>query len=148
MQSIESSVSAGVTKTVEEKNIETLNLVVVGMIAVFAAIMVVNTLLAVVAHRRREFGQQRLAGSTPGQVLQMAGVESLVLLTTGVLFGSVASLVTVIPYSIASADTVVPDATVGVYLAIVGAAAVLTVATTLAATRKAITVPAVDAVAV
>ena len=62
------------------------------MIALFAAIMLVNTLIAATTYRRREFGQQRLAGATRGQVLRMVGVEGVVLAVTGVLFGALASL--------------------------------------------------------
>src|SRR5262249_13554464 len=71
MQSTENAVTAGVAKTADQKNIETLNLVVIAMIALFAAIMLINTLIAATTHRRREFAQQRLAGATPVQVLRV-----------------------------------------------------------------------------
>lgn len=63
MQSIEHAAPAvaGTSITAgEAKNLETLNYVVVGMIAAFAAIMLVNTLVAATTHRRQEFGQLRL----------------------------------------------------------------------------------------
>jgi FtsX-like permease family len=145
MQSIENAATA--VKTAEEKSVETLNFVVVGMIALFAAIMLVNMLVAATTYRRREFGQQRLAGSTPRQVLAMVSAEGLVLASTGVLFGSVASIFTVVPYSIARTQTVLPDATVAIYLAVVAAAAVLTLASSVGAARRAIRVPAIEAVA-
>ena len=53
------------TGSADDKNIETLNYVVVGMIAVFAAVMLVNLLVAEMTNRRREFAQLRLIGSTP-----------------------------------------------------------------------------------
>lgn len=64
---IENRASAGLVATREAEDVELLNYVVVGMIALFAAIMVVNTLAAAIADRRREFGQQRLAGATGGR---------------------------------------------------------------------------------
>jgi ABC-type antimicrobial peptide transport system permease subunit len=148
MQGIENAASSGVAQTAEEKSIETLNFVVVGMIAVFAAIMLINTLVAATTYRRQEFGQQRLAGSTPPQVLRMVSLESLVLVSTGVLFGSVAAIFTVVPYSIARTDSILPDATVATYLGIVSAAAFLVLASSLGATRRALRTPAVEAVAV
>nr|MDT0664703.1 ABC transporter permease [Micromonospora sp. DSM 115978] len=111
MQTIENgaTAAAGALKSEEQRTIETLNFVVVGMIAVFAAIMLVNTVISTTAYRRREFGQQRLIGSTPPQVLRMVGLESLVLVVTGVLAGSLASLVTVLPYSYARTGDWLPD---------------------------------------
>jgi hypothetical protein len=76
---------------------ELLNLVVVGMVCVFAAMMVVTTLVATVAARRREFGLQRLAGSTRGQVTTMAGIEAALLAATGIAVGGAASLGAVVP---------------------------------------------------
>jgi predicted lysophospholipase L1 biosynthesis ABC-type transport system permease subunit len=147
MQSIENAASAGLVKTNEQSNVETLNFVVVGMIAVFAAIMLINTLVAATIHRRREFGQQRLVGSTPPQVVRMVSMESVVLAATGILFGSFASIVTVVPYSIARTDSILPDSTIAIYLGIVTVAAALTLAASLGATRRAISMPAVQAAA-
>lgn len=149
MQSIDNAaISAeGLVKTNEQRNIETLNFVVVGMIVLFAAIMLVNTLVATIQNRRREFGQQRLAGSTPPQVLGMVSVEGAVLASAGVLFGSIASIVTVIPFSIARTDSVLPDQTIGIYLGVVGTAALTTLAASLIAARRTIRGPAVEAVA-
>lgn len=151
MQSIENSAPTSgdsSTTSTEAQNIETLNFVVIGMIALFAAIMVVNTLVAATIHRRQEFGQQRLVGSTPPQVLQMVSLEGVVLALTGVFFGSVASIVTVVPYSIARTDSVLPDTTIGLWLGIAGTAAALTLATSLGAAQRAVRAPAVEAAAV
>ena len=147
MQNIENAAvdAAGVTQTTEERSIETLNFVVVAMIAVFAAIMLLNTLIAATTHRRQEFGQQRLAGSTPPQVLRMVGLESLVLAATGVLFGSLASILTVVPFAIARTGSRRPESTIAIHLAVVGAAVLLTLASSLAATRRALRTPALEA---
>jgi putative ABC transport system permease protein len=150
MQSIENGAPAVANTSItaaDAKNLETLNYVVVGLISAFAAILLVNTVVAATSHRRQEFGQLRLAGSTPPQVLLMVALESLVLLVTGVVFGTIAALFTIVPYSLARTDSVIPDSPIAIYLAVVGAAAILTFAAGLAAARHGIRRPAVDAVA-
>ncbi|GAA1883327.1 ABC transporter permease [Asanoa iriomotensis] len=148
MQSVENRADApgGTIPASMQRNIETLNLVVVGMIALFAAIMLVNTLIAATTYRRREFGQQRLAGATPGQVRRMVGAEAAVLAVTGVLAGSVASLATIVPYTIARTDRLVPDAPAVIWPAIALAAVVLTLAASIGSARRALRTPAVEAV--
>ncbi|TDD70580.1 FtsX-like permease family protein [Actinomadura rubrisoli] len=138
--------AAGLIKDNEQKNIETLNLVVIGMVVLFTAIMLVNTLVAATAHRRREFGQTRLAGATPGQVLAAVALESVVLTVTGVVCGTVASAFTIVPFGIARMDSATPDGSVWTYLAVVALAAVLTGATAYSATRRAVRTPAIEAV--
>ncbi|MBA8951969.1 FtsX-like permease family protein [Actinomadura namibiensis] len=130
------------------ETIETLNLVVIGMIVAFTALMLVNTLLAATAHRRREFGQLRLAGAAPGQVLGAVALEGAVLMVTGVLAGTVASVFTILPFTAARADALVPDGGPGIYAGTVAVAAALTLVTVVGATRRALRVPAVEAVAV
>jgi ABC-type antimicrobial peptide transport system permease subunit len=148
MQAIENAATDGVAQTQEEESIETLNFVVVGMIAVFAAVMVINTLIAATTHRRQELAQHRLVGATPEQVLHTVGLESLVLVATGVTCGTIASLVTIVPYSIARTDSLVPDASVAIWLGIVAVAAALALASSLGAARHAVKAPAVEAAAV
>ncbi|GAA5190959.1 ABC transporter permease [Rugosimonospora acidiphila] len=135
-------------QSADEKAVETLNLIIVGMIAVFAAVVLINLAIATTVHRRREFGQQRLIGSTPGQVLRMLSLETVVTVVTGLVFGTVAALAGVVPYSIALAHRVVPDAGWATYLAVAATAVVLTFVATLGAGGRAIERPALDAVAV
>lgn len=150
LQAIENSAIAatGVAKTAEYKNIETLNFVVVGMIALFAAVMLINTLVAAVIHRRNEFGQQRLTGATPPQVLGMVSVEGVLLSLIGILFGSVAAVVAIVPYSLAKTDSAMPNESILIYLGIVAIAAFLTLVTSLGAARRAIRMPAIRAITV
>ncbi|OLT23888.1 transmembrane transport protein [Actinomadura sp. CNU-125] len=138
--------AAGIAKTSEEKNIETLNFVVIGMIIVFTAIMLINTLVAATAHRRREFGQTRLVGATPRQVMYTVAVESVVQTALGVACGSVAALFTIVPFSLARVDSPFPEGDAWTYVAVVALAAVLTGATIATATRRALRTPAIDAV--
>ncbi|SNS65121.1 putative ABC transport system permease protein [Actinomadura meyerae] len=137
--------AAGLAKTADQKSIETLNFVVIGMVVLFTAIMLVNTLVAATAHRRREFGQTRLAGATPRQLLGAVALESAVLTVTGVLLGTVAALFTIVPFGLARRDSAVPDGDVSIYLAVAALAAVLTGVTAHAATRRTLRVPAVEA---
>ncbi|WP_141583524.1 FtsX-like permease family protein [Actinomadura sp. WMMA1423] len=137
--------AAGLTKDAEQKSIETLNFVVIGMVVLFTAIMLVNTLIAATAHRRREFGQTRLAGATPRQVLTAVALESAVLTVTGVVCGTVASAFTIVAFGLARRDSALPVGNAWTFLAVVALAAVLTGATSWAATRRAIRVPAVEA---
>ncbi|MEV0319725.1 FtsX-like permease family protein [Streptomyces sp. NPDC050658] len=148
MQAVESDAikASGLTKSVEDKNLETLNFVVVGIIVVFSCIMLINSLYAATSYRSREFGQQRLAGATPGQVLGMVGVEGLVLTATGVFFGTAAGLAGILPFSSARSDTLVPDQGLGIWLTIVGVATAATMITSVGTARRALRTPAVQAV--
>ncbi|XRQ13430.1 FtsX-like permease family protein [Actinomadura welshii] len=137
--------AAGLAKTAEQRDIETLNFVVIGMVVLFTAIMLVNTLIAGTVHRRREFGQTRLAGATPRQVLGVAALEAAVLTVTGVACGTVASVFTIVPFGLARRDSLTPDGDVWTYLAVVALAAVLTGATAYGAARRTIRAPAVEA---
>lgn len=151
MQEIDNDAAAlaGLVKTNEQRNIETLNFVVIGMIALFACIMLINTLIASTTHRSREFGQQRLTGATPGQVTTMVTLESLVLAVTGVVFGTIASLATILPYSYARTDSWIPEGiNPATYAGVIAVAFSVTLITSLATTRRTLTTPAITAVTV
>ncbi|WP_320778001.1 FtsX-like permease family protein [Streptomyces sp. CRN 30] len=149
LQSVESDAVAasGRVKTVDAKNMETLNLTVVGIIAVFVCLMLVNSLYAATTYRSGEFGRQRLAGATPGQVLGTVGAEGALLTVVGVLFGTLAALAGVVPFTVVRTDEVVPDAFLGTGLAMAAVAAAVTLGTSLATARRVLRVPAVAAVA-
>ncbi|MDT0265423.1 FtsX-like permease family protein [Streptomyces sp. DSM 44915] len=115
----------------ESRTMETMNYVVVGIIAAFCCLMLVNTLVSATAFRRREFGQQRLAGATPGQVLAGVGLEGLLIAVTGTVFGALASLAALLPFGQARADAWWP--TDGVVWAIQGVVVGVAVVVTLAA---------------
>ncbi|MGX5210743.1 FtsX-like permease family protein [Streptomyces violaceus] len=150
MQAVESDAveASGAVKSVDAKNLETLNFTVVGIIVVFVCVMLVNSLYAATSYRVREFGQQRLAGATPGQVLGLVGVEGLILMVTGVFFGALAALAGVVPFTVARTDEVVPGEFFGIGAAVVAVAAVVTLGTSLATARRTLRTPAVGAVAV
>ncbi|MFG2027504.1 response regulator transcription factor [Streptomyces sp. NPDC048825] len=90
--------------------------------------------------------RQRLAGATPGQVLGMVGVESLVLTATGVFFGTAAGFAGIIPFTAVRTDSLLPDEGPGTWLAIVAIATAATFVTSLATARRTLRTPAVGAV--
>ncbi|MFI1356204.1 FtsX-like permease family protein [Streptomyces sp. NPDC020898] len=148
MQAVESAAieASGVRKSVEAKNLETLNLTVVGIIVVFVCVMLVNSLYAETTYRAREFGQQRLAGATPGQVLGTVGVEGAILTATGVFFGTAAGLAGIIPFTTVRTDSVLPGQGLGIWVAIVAVAVAATLGTSLLTARRVLRTPAVGAV--
>ncbi|MEV0404775.1 FtsX-like permease family protein [Actinoallomurus sp. NPDC050550] len=148
MQWIENAATtaSGVVSTADQKTTETLNFTVIGMLVVFSAIMLINTLVAAMTYRRGEFARQRLVGLTPPQVLKAVAVEGVILTVLGVASGTVAGLFTIVPYSIARTGRALPDVGAGSYLGVVVIAAVLTLGTGLTAARRAIRTPAVEAV--
>ncbi|GII64208.1 ABC transporter permease [Sphaerisporangium krabiense] len=106
------------------------NYLLVGVIVAYTAIAVVNTQVMATARRRREFGLQRLTGSTRGQVLRMTGVEALMVAVTGILLGTVASAISLVPFAIAVDGSPLPSGPWGIYAGVVGAVAVITVGAT------------------
>ncbi|MEU4658975.1 FtsX-like permease family protein, partial [Streptomyces sp. NPDC023723] len=150
IQAVESDAVAasGRVKSVDAKNLETLNFTVVGIIAVFVCVLLVNSLYAATAARSGEFGRQRLAGATPGQVLGTVAVEGVLLTVTGVLFGTVAALAGIVPFTVVRTDAVLPDAFWGTWLAMTAVAAAVTLGTGVGTARRVLRVPAVRAVAV
>jgi putative ABC transport system permease protein len=149
MQTVESHAieASGLKKSVETKNLETLNFTVVGIIVVFVCVMLVNSLYAATTYRRREFGQQRLAGATPGQVLRTVGAEGLIVTVTGVFFGTVAALAGIVPFTVVRTDSVLPDRGIGIYVAVVAVSVAVTLGTGLVTARRVLRAPAVEAVA-
>ncbi|WP_406471073.1 FtsX-like permease family protein [Streptomyces sp. NBC_01615] len=148
MQAVENDAidASGVPKSIDAKNLETLNLVVVGIIVVFSCVMLINSLYAATTYRGQEFGQQRLAGATPGQVLAMVGTEGVILTVTGVLFGTVAGLAGILPFTLVRTDTTWPGRGLGIWLAVVTVATAVTLGTSLFTARRSLRTPAVAAV--
>ena len=120
-----------------------LNYVVVGMIITFAAIMVVNGVAAMLAHRRAELARLELVGATPGQVRASVLLEAGIVATVGVLLGPLASAATVLPFAYARHEGVVPDGQLWAPLAVAAGAAALTLASTRMALHR--SAPAVAA---
>ncbi|MDT0447066.1 FtsX-like permease family protein [Streptomyces johnsoniae] len=148
VQAVESDAIAasGLARSVDDKNLESVNLIVVGIIVGFACIMLINSLYAATSYRSREFGGQRLAGATPRQVLGMVLTEGLLLTVTGVVLGTAAGLAGLVPFNVVRTDTVWPEQSPLVWFGIVATAAAATVVTGWATARRALRTPAVVAV--
>ncbi|MFB7596645.1 FtsX-like permease family protein [Streptomyces sp. NPDC056160] len=149
MQAVESAAvrSSGLVESVDAKNLQTLNLTVVGIVVVFVCVMLVNSLYAATTYRRREFGQQRLAGATPGQVLGAVAVEGAIVTVAGVLCGTVAALAGIVPFTMVRGGAVLPHEALGVWQAVAALAAAVVLGTSLLTARQVLRTPAVDAVA-
>jgi putative ABC transport system permease protein len=107
------------------------NYLILGMIIAYTAVSVINTLATSTARRRREFGLQRLTGSTPSQVLRMMFGEGVLVTVAGVLLGTVAALLTLLPFGAKVSDSGRPTGPIWLYLVVVGSAAVLTLGATM-----------------
>jgi putative ABC transport system permease protein len=139
--------AAGAPDDPQSRSVALLNYVVVSMIAVFAAIMVVNTLVTVVSQRRQEFAAQRLGGAGGRQLIAVVGFEAALISVAGIVIGGLASLGTVIPFTIARTDRWLPDTGPGVYAGVSAVALVVTLVTALLVARRAVRAPVLDAVA-
>lgn len=102
--------------------------IMVLMIAGYAAITMINTLASSMMARRREFGMQRLAGSTRNQVLGMVGFEGVILALSGVTLGTLAAAVVLLPVSIERLGSVVPAGSPWIYASTVAVTVLLTLA--------------------
>lgn len=127
----------GITQA-QADTVTLLNNVVVGMIALFAALLTVNAILAVIGDRRAEFGRLLLVGASPEQLRSAVFAETLFTSGVGVALGVLASLATVVPFSIARGEGVVPDGQLWIPLAIGAAAMTLSVAAATVASRRAL----------
>ncbi|MEU4294356.1 FtsX-like permease family protein [Kribbella sp. NPDC026596] len=107
------------------------NYMLVGMLIAYTAVSVVNTLVSTTLRRRREFALQRLTGSTRGQVLRMLWTESTLVTLAGITLGTLVALACLLPYSAKVSTSAIPTGPLWIYGVIVGAAALLTFASTL-----------------
>jgi putative ABC transport system permease protein len=98
---------------------------ILGVLIMYTVLAVVNSMIISTTRRRREFGLQRLTGSTRGQVLRMMSVEAILVAVIGVVLGTVVSCSTLVPFSLLTKGSVLPTGPLGIYLTIVGGAVVL-----------------------
>src|SRR5699024_10356655 len=76
VQRIDSTIAdAGGPTSSDAEGVQALNYTVVGMLCVFAAIMLVISLIAATTYRRNEFAHYRLLGLTPSQVIRIVAAE-------------------------------------------------------------------------
>ncbi|MFE7590734.1 FtsX-like permease family protein [Kitasatospora sp. NPDC057512] len=118
-----------------------------GSIIAYAVISLVNTLVVAAAERRREFALQRLVGATPGQILAMTGIESLLVTIVGTVLGTFVAAATLAPFRMALDGSWLPRGPVWIYLSIVGFVGALTALASVSATGAALRTPPAEALA-
>ncbi|GAB3714878.1 FtsX-like permease family protein [Nocardiopsis oceani] len=118
---------------------------IVAMIVGYSAISGVNALASSTNARSREFGLQRLTGSTRGQVLRMLAVEGLLVAVIGVVLGTISAFVTLGAYTVGRADTLYPTGSPLIYIGVVGFAVTLTLLASLVPGWRATRRPPVEA---
>jgi putative ABC transport system permease protein len=98
---------------------------ILGVLTIYTVLSVVNSMIISTARRRREFGLQRLTGSSRGQVLRMIAVEALLVAVIGIVLGTAVSASTLVPFSLLTKGTLLPTGPIAIYLTIVGSAIAL-----------------------
>lgn len=127
---IDTRTAVGVPDDVMD-TITLLNSTVAAMLCLFAAIMVVNGYASAMAYRRPELQRLWQLGATRAQLRHLVTLEALVVGVTGAVLGLLASLTTVVPFSVARGEGLIPDGGLGLAAALTAA----TVAATLLSAR-------------
>ena len=91
---------------------------VVGVILAYAALSLVNSLVAALAGRRAELGLLRMAGATRRQLRRMLTAEALVVAAIGAIAGTVVAAVGLVPLAMATAGSPLPSGPVWVFPAV------------------------------
>jgi putative ABC transport system permease protein len=112
--------------------------VLTGLVVIYTAIAIANTLIMATAERSREFALLRLVGTTRAQVVGMIGWEAAIVVLMGVLLGTIISAVALLQLSRTLAGTVDVALQPAVYAAIVLSCAVLGFAASLLPARLAL----------
>jgi putative ABC transport system permease protein len=140
----DANAAAGVAVSTDDKGVQTLNLIIIGMISLFAAVVLVNNCVASLLARSQEFGLARKIGATPGQVLRAVAWETTFAAATGLVLGTLAATVGIAGFVRGRTGPLRLDSTP--YLAIVVLVLALTWGASLAAARRSVAVPMTDAV--
>jgi putative ABC transport system permease protein len=121
--------------------------VLAAIVFAFTAVAVVNTMAMIAVHRTRELGLLRLIGATPRQVRVMALCEAAFVGAIGVGLGAAIALVALAPTSTMLGGSLLPFAPAGLVVAVLGSAAVVSVAGGQIATRLVLRGRPADAIA-
>jgi putative ABC transport system permease protein len=84
------------------------NFLMIGVLVAFIAVAAANSLVMATGERSRELALLRLVGATPRQVTRMIRVEALAVIGFGVLLGLAIAAATLVPFSLAIAQTAIP----------------------------------------
>ncbi|GAA1139966.1 FtsX-like permease family protein [Kribbella jejuensis] len=111
----------------------------------YTAIASINTIAVAVLDRRREFGLQRLTGSTRREVSRMLGLEGLLIAALGLLAGLVTAAFTVVPIAGATRGWPIPSGPAWILPAWVAVVLLLVLPTTAITGRIAMRAKPMDA---
>jgi putative ABC transport system permease protein len=117
---------------------------VVAVIVAYAALSLINALVAALTGRRRELTLLYLAGATKRQIRRMLETEALVIAGTGTLTGAAIALAGLIPLAVATAGSPLPSGPIWVFAAVVAGIAALVLVPTLAVARTVLRNPKVN----
>ena len=147
IQRIQTTANAadGISVSADDKGVETLNLVIVGMISVFAAIVLINNCVASLLARRQEFGLARKLGATPSQILRAVTFESVFAAACGLTLGTVAAAIGIVGFVYGRTGSWRPDLDAVPYFAIIVTGIALTLTASLLAARRSLAAPMIDA---
>ena len=112
-----------------------------GLIVVFVALAVANTLVMVTVERSRESALLRLVGATERQVRHMMRCETLIVVAAGCLLGTVVAAGALLPFTKVVTGSFVPTTPLKWCAVIVGGALILGLIATMVPTRMALREP-------
>jgi putative ABC transport system permease protein len=118
-----------------------------GIAIAYTAIASVNTIAVAVLDRRREFGLQRLTGSTRRQVKTMLYLEHLVIAALGLVLGVLAAACAVLPIAVATRGWPIPSGSPLILLGWIAVVLLLVLPTTAVTARIAMRAKPMDALA-
>lgn len=116
-----------------------------GIAIAYTAIASVNTIAVAVIDRRREFGLQRLTGSTRRQVKAMLYLEHLVIAVLGLVLGVLTAACAVLPIAVATRGWPIPSGSPLILLGWIAVVLLLVLPTTAITARLAMRVRPMDA---
>jgi putative ABC transport system permease protein len=136
----------GATARSQQQTSFVVNLIALGVILLYIAIAVSNTLVMTTGERVREFALLRLIGSSRRQVLRMMRLESLVIMVIALVVGSLIPIVPLALLALAFGDDPIPSGPPSVYLAIIAIAAALAYLSTIIPARASLRARPTDAI--
>lgn len=134
----------GIVLSADDEGVQTLTFIIVGMIAVFAAIVVVNNCVAAMLGRRAEFALTRKIGATPAQLRRSTMLESLFAVAVGVVLGTAAAAIGILGFTYGRTGSFTIEPGPSTYLITVATIVALTLAASLISTNRSLATPILD----
>ncbi|MFI1577848.1 FtsX-like permease family protein [Embleya sp. NPDC020630] len=123
-----------------------LNYIMLVILAGFATIAAINTMVVTTAARSRELGLMRMIGSTHGQVRAVIRREAILVGVIGLGLGLSVAMASLVPFNKGAFDTTTPYIPLPLCLAISAAALLLAPLTVAPVTRRLLRATPIDAV--